>query len=221
MPIKINLLAEAQRIEDLRRRDPVKRLVLAGTVVIAFILVWSSSLMVEAIRKRGEVTNLESEAKRQENSYKQILENQTQLFEGKRRLASLDQLATNRFLVGTLLNALQTNTIDHVQLARLKIEHNYVLVPEVKRTKGAKGVVPKPATIKENITINLSARDGSPVPGDGVSKVQAILSKDSYFQSVLDQNGFRLTTLSPAQVGTDGKPYLLMGLEGRHPERIR
>lgn len=221
MPIKINLLAEAQQIEDMRRRDPVKRFILAGAAINILILVWSSSLMVEAIVKRGEVNRLEAQAKTQESSYKQILEHQKELVDSKRRLAALDRLATNRFLIGSLMNAMQTNTVDNVQLVRLKVDHNYVLVPEVKPTKGAKGVIPKPATIKENITISLSARDSSPVPGDGVSKFQTILSKDAYFQSVLDQNGFRLTSLSPAQTDVEGKTFLLLGLEGRLPEKIR
>jgi hypothetical protein len=221
MPIKINLLAEAQQIEDMRRRDPVKRFVLGGIVIIAIILVWSSSLMVEAMVKRTEVTRLEAETKARESSYKQILDNQKNLVDAKRRIAALDRLATNRFLIGSLLNALQTNTVENVQLVRLRVDNNYLLVPEVKREKGQKGVIPKPATIKENISIVLSAKDSSPVAGDGVSKFQAILSKDTYFQSILDQNGFRLTSLSPAQTDEQGKTYLLLGLEGRLPEKIR
>jgi hypothetical protein len=221
MPIKINLLAEAQQIEDMRRRDPVKRFILAGVVINSLILVWSSSLMVSAIVKRGEVNGLESEAKAKEASYKQVLENQTRLIETTRQLVALNRLATNRFLIGNLMNALQTNTVDHVQLVRLKVQHEHLLTPEVKPERGSGRGIPKPATIKENITVELSAKDKSPLPGDGVSKLQEKLSKDAYFKSVLDRNGFRLTTLSPSQVDTDGKNYLLLGLEGRLPEKVR
>ncbi|MGN6641680.1 MAG: hypothetical protein ACTHKU_01620, partial [Verrucomicrobiota bacterium] len=136
MPIQINLLAEAQELEELRRRDPVKRFILGGAVVILSILVWSSSLLVESMRDRGEVARLESEAKSRETVFKQLLQNQDSMVEGKRKLAAFDRLATNRFLVGTLLNTLQKDTLDHVQLVRLKLEQTYVLVPEVQPVKG-------------------------------------------------------------------------------------
>ncbi|MGN6555034.1 MAG: hypothetical protein ACTHLW_15105 [Verrucomicrobiota bacterium] len=220
MPIQINLLAEAQELEELRRRDPVKRFILGGAVVILSILVWSSSLLVESMRDRGEVARLESEAKSRETVFKQLLQNQDSMVEGKRKLAAFDRLATNRFLVGTLLNTLQKDTLDHVQLVRLKLEQTYVLVPEVKPVKGTR-VFPKPATIKENVSLLLSAKDKSSVLGDGVSKFQHKLSGDPYFQKLLDQNGFRLATLGATQIDTDGKPFLLMSLEGRLPEKIR
>jgi hypothetical protein len=153
MAIKINLLAEAQELEDLRRRDPVKRFVLGGVILIVMILVWSSSLMVKAMIIRSDVARLESEAKSRESAYKQILESQNQLVETKRKLLALDRLSTNRFLVGTLLNTLQKNTLDNVRLVRLKLDQSYVLVPEVKPAKGQKGIIPKPATVKENVTV--------------------------------------------------------------------
>ncbi len=220
MPIKINLLAEAQALEEARRKDPIKRLILAGAVLVVIILAWSSSLLVQTFIAKGEVTRLEAEAKAREASYKQIMENQKSFVEGKLKLMALDRIATNRFLVGNLLNALQRDTLENMQLVRLKLDQAYVLVPEVKPKKG-EHVAPRPATIKENVTILLSAQDHSPTPGDGISKFQELLSKDPYFQNLLDQNGFRLTTLSPAQVDLGGKPYLQMGLEGRLPEKIR
>ena len=220
MPIKINLLAEAQAQEEARRKDPVKHLILAGAVLIVVVLVWSSSLLVETFVAKGEVTRLEAQTTAREASYKEILENQKSAVDGKRKLMALDRLARERFLTGNLLNALQKDTLSNIQLARLKVDQNYVLVPEVKPTKQSR-VQAKPATIKENITILLSAKDKSPLPGDGVSKFQNLLSQDPYFQNILDKNCFHLTTLSPAQVDTDGKSYLQMGLEGRLPEKIR
>jgi hypothetical protein len=220
MPIKINLLAEAQELDELRRRDPVKRFILAGVILILLILAWSSSLLVKAMVVRGELASLENETKTRENSYKQVLENQKDVVEKKRKIAALDRLAASRFLNGTVLNALQTNTIENVSLVRFKVDQAYALVPEVKPVSGSK-TLPKPATVKESITLLLSAKDKSPVPGDGVSKFQRVLSKDAYFHGLLDQTGFRLTTLGAAQLDIDGRAYLLMNLEGHLPEKIR
>ena len=38
MPIRINLLAEMQALEDQRRRDPVKRVFLTGIVLVSMML---------------------------------------------------------------------------------------------------------------------------------------------------------------------------------------
>jgi hypothetical protein len=55
MPIKINLLAEAQIAEDLRRSDPVKRAIFIGALLVALALVWSSSLQLEAMIAKSEL----------------------------------------------------------------------------------------------------------------------------------------------------------------------
>ena len=55
MPIRINLLAEAQALEDLRRRDPVKRASWAGLLLVLLVLVWISSLQLKAMIARGGI----------------------------------------------------------------------------------------------------------------------------------------------------------------------
>ena len=47
MPLRINLLAEAQAAEELRRRNPVKRALWIGGFIVALILLWSSTLQVQ------------------------------------------------------------------------------------------------------------------------------------------------------------------------------
>jgi len=42
MPIRLNLLAEAQAAEEARRRDPVKRAIWIGALLVSVVLVWSS-----------------------------------------------------------------------------------------------------------------------------------------------------------------------------------
>jgi hypothetical protein len=49
MPIRINLLAEAKAAEELRRHDPVKRVIFVGALAVALTLVWSSSLQLETM----------------------------------------------------------------------------------------------------------------------------------------------------------------------------
>ena len=74
--------------------------------------------------------------------------------EADRKLTALHSLATNRFLNGPVLNALQRTTVDDVQLVHLKIEHQYVAIEETKAKTNATGR-PTPA------------KPAKPQPADG------------------------------------------------------
>src|SRR5437016_582715 len=114
MPIRINLLAEAQAAEELRRRDPVKRAFWIGGLVVVLVLAWSSSLQFKIIGDRDKLNAMEAKLNAQTNEYQQIISNQKQLVETSQKLAALRQLATNRFLWATALNTLQQTTVPDV-----------------------------------------------------------------------------------------------------------
>ena len=216
MAIRINLLAEAQALEEQRRRDPVKRCVLGGVVLILAMLAWWGSLTTKTIIVRAELSTLESGLNSRTNEYRQILDNQRKLGEGKQKLEALRHLASNRFLFGNLLQALQKTTIDNVQLVRLKVDQLYLLSEEV---KGAKA---KPAAATEKIVLALNAKDTSPAPGDAVNKFQDALATAPYFHQALGSaSAFRLTNLSPPQTDPDGKSFVLFMLEAHFPEKTR
>ncbi len=219
MPIQINLLAEAHALEERRRRDPVKRVILAGAVLVVLILVWSSSLLVKTMIVKGDANRFETSLNSRTNEYRQILGNQTKLAETRQRLEALDRLASNRFLVGTLLDTLQKTTVENVQLVRLKLDQAYTLT---EAQTNAAGTGPKPATATEKTVLTLNVKDTSPTPGDGVSKYQQALSTASYFREALARTGgFRLTALGSPQTDPDGKSILLFTLEARFPEKTR
>jgi len=222
MPIQINLLAEAQELEEQRRRDPVKRVILAGVLLIGLILIYSSSLMVRTIVVKNELSRLEGNLNSRTNEYRQILENQKKLVEDNQKLQALHTLATNRFLMGNLLDSLQKSTVPNVQLLRLKLDQSY-LFSEVPKTKDkSRSSTNKPPTSTEKIVLTLEAKDLSPNPSDAVSKYQNTLSHSDYFQTALGKTGgFRLTTLGAPQSETDGRPFVLFTLEGRFPEKTR
>src|ERR1019366_2767669 len=122
MPIRINLLAETQALEDLRRRDPVKRAILGGFVLVAMMLAWSSSLMVKTMVVKSDQSRMESELNSRTNDYRQGLENKRKLADDYQKLAALHRLSTNRFLVGDFLDAFQQTTVDGVQLVHLRLD---------------------------------------------------------------------------------------------------
>ena len=137
MAIHINLLAESQALEEMRRRDPVKRAIWVGAIVGALVLAWSGYLQAKAMVMRGEVTRLEAQTKARETAYKQIREHEKKLEEANNKLMSLQRLATNRFLNGTVLDALQHTTVDDVQLMHLKIANDYEPIAEIKAKTNA------------------------------------------------------------------------------------
>ena len=55
MPIHINLLAEAQAAEELRRRDPVKRAIFIGISLVIVALMWSGMVAGQRLPGAGSV----------------------------------------------------------------------------------------------------------------------------------------------------------------------
>ncbi len=223
MPIRINLLAEAQALEEMRRRDPVKRAIWAGVFIVCLMLAWWSSLWAKGMWARGEVNRLEAQLSSKTNGFQQVLENQRKLNETISRLAALQEMATNRLLYGTLLNSLQQATADDVQLLRVRGDQIYVYNEEVKPKTGAdERVIPgKRASVTEKIIVTLDARDSGANPGDQVNKFKKAIAESPYFRAALGgSNEVRLTSLSPPQF-LDGKPCVQFTLECRYPERTR
>jgi hypothetical protein len=135
-------------------------------------------------------------------------------------MAALQQLATNRFLNGTMLNALQKATTENVQLTHIAADQAYTVIEGTKiTTNGNRVVAGKPPTITEKITLTLEAKDAGPNPGDSVTKFKEAIAASSYFQEyVAKTNGVRLKDLGTPTADPSGKPFLLFTLECRYPE---
>jgi len=222
MPIRINLLSEAHALEELRRRDPVKRATWVGVGLVAVVLAWSISLQFKALMASHELGKIEAQLTTRTNSYQAVLANQHKLAEVERKLSALQQLATNRLLYGTLLNGLQQATIDDVQLVRFRADQAYTFTEEVKPRTNEDHVIPgKPATVTEKVVLTLDARDTSANPGDQVNRFKQAVIDSPYFKSVLSKsNEVRLASLSPLQF-SDNKGFVLFSLECRYPEKTR
>ena len=218
MPIRLNLLAEAQATEDMRRRDPAKRVIWAAVLLIASMLVWSSSLFLKGMLANKDLGAVQIQMNTRTNQYQRVLDNQKQAAEIKMKLGALHQLATNRFLNGTLLNALQQITGEDVQLVHLKVEQIYVPVEETKpRSDSGKAVPPKRASVTEKIVVTLDGKDLS-LSGEEYDKFKDALASNPYFQSALGKtNGVTLKSFSP----DPGKNFVQFTLECRYAEKKR
>src|SRR5437588_10175739 len=100
MPIRLNLLAETQAQEDMRRRDPVKRALAIGVLLLLAMVVWSVTLWFKAVVFKNEVATLETRVKTHEQEHQEVITDQKELAEITQKLSALQKLSTNRFLVG-------------------------------------------------------------------------------------------------------------------------
>jgi len=224
MSIRINLLAEAQAAEDLRRRDPVKRALWTGVVLLILLLAWSSSIQLKAMIVKGELNRLEAQLTARNSEYQSVLNKQSQLSQMNHRLKSLNQLSRSRLLQASILEALQHTAMDDVRLTRLRTDQTYVMSEATKPTTNGTRVIPgKPATTTERVVLTLEARDTSPAPGDQVNRFKEKLISYPYFQTVLGAatNEVRLSNLSPPQTVGESKPFVSFTLECRYPEATR
>src|SRR5882724_9163702 len=200
MPIRINLLAEQQEADELRRRDPVKRATWVGGFLVGVLAVWGGYLQVRLMAATSEVNRYASEWKRLESDFKKVSANMEAAAEAERKWAALQALATNRFLWANPLNALQfvMVTVDEVQITALKTSQSYTITEPVKPSTNAVGIISrgKPGTSREKVSINLDGRDTSK-EAKGFSKLQEVINNNPYFKT--NQVRTQLITKSPDQ----------------------
>jgi len=223
MPIHINLLAEAQAAEELRRRDPVKRAIFIAISLVAVFLVWSAAVAALQMEANASYTGVQTGIDARTNAYSHVMVDKRKLDLDMARLNALKKFQAARFLQGNLLNALQEATVDGVQLTGLHLEQTYFLAEGTEnQTNDDRIILGRPSTVKERITLHLDARDFSANPGDQINKFVATIAKEPYFAAMLDKtNAIELTSPPSSPMSDNGKTYVTFSLECHFPEQTR
>ncbi|HMJ89963.1 MAG TPA: hypothetical protein VK530_09110 [Candidatus Acidoferrum sp.] len=202
MPVRINLLAEAQAAEEMRRKDPVKRAIWIGGFVVFLSLLAAVTLQLKISRVRSDTAALHGSWNAIEVKVKQVEEHRraTRVLESK--LSALDQFATNRMLWGNVLDALQHTPVEKIQLVHLRTEQSFFVNEGAKPRTNDSGVIPgKPSTVTERIVVNIDGRDFSARQADQVPHFKDSLMKSPYFAGHLHKtNKIQLTSLSAPQL---------------------
>ena len=215
MPIHINLLAEAQAAEEMRRHDPVKRATFFGASLVVLALVWSGIVEINVVLVRESLAATQSEIASKTNAFQQVQMEVRQAGQNRFKLTALQKLQAARFLQGNLLNALQQATVDGVQLTRLRLDQSYSVM-------AASGDKTNDDHIRERIVLHLSARDSSANPGGQVNKFQTTIAKQPYFGAMLSKTNAVQLSGSPSALQTDAsKPYVTFALDCYFPDQIR
>jgi hypothetical protein len=224
MPIRLNLLAEAQAAAEMRRRDPVKRALWVSGLLITLVLLWCGYLQLRAMMAGSEVGRIELQVLTHTNQYQQVISDQQKSSDIQQKLTALQEMATNRFLNGNLLQALQRTTVDDVQLVRLRVDQAYAYVEGTKPRTNEDRVIPgTPARSTEKLMITLDGSDTSP-RFDQYPRFQDLLAANSYLKSILVKTNavtLRSGSLSSPQVALSGKLAVSFSLECRTPDKTR
>jgi hypothetical protein len=197
--------------------------IFVGALAVAVTLVWSSSLQLETMLAKKDVTDKQTEIGARTNEFQHVLTEQKKTADAKEKLNALNKMANSRFLEGNLLNALQQVTTDGVRLTRLKVDQDYFTTAGTKSQTTKNGVITgRPATITERVVVWLDARDSSINPGDQVNHFKEAVANQSYFKASLNKiNGVQLVNLSAPQAGFESKPSVLFTLKCNFQECSR
>ncbi|HVU09210.1 MAG TPA: hypothetical protein VHG89_11770 [Verrucomicrobiae bacterium] len=211
MPIRINLLAEAQAAEESRRRDPFRFFIYGGIVVVALTFAVYSWFQLKVVVANRGLTQIQNQIQVLTNDNQRVVSNLKTITEDKAKLVALQKLTANRFLEGNLFNALQMATVDGVSLTRLRVQQSYSPVKKGKRTN-----------IVESVVVFLDAQDAGKNPGDQVNKFKDVIANQTYFKTMLSPtNGVLLTGLSAPQNDPNGRPFVSFTVECHYPDYTR
>jgi hypothetical protein len=223
MPIRINLLAEAQAAEEMRRKDPVKRAAWIGGFVVFVVLLCAATLQFKIIASRSENNSLQMSWKTIEKRVKEINDHRASTREVEQKLSALDQFTTNRMLWAPVLNALQYTPVDGIQVVRVRGDQTYTLNEGTKPRTDESGISLRgtPATVTEHIVIKIEGRDHSSRPGDQVPKFKQSLISYPFFESQLQKtNKIQLTSQSAPQ--SEGlRSFVSFGLQMHFEDKER
>src|ERR1700733_11350088 len=161
MAIRINLLAEEQAAEEMRRKNPVKLAIWVGCFLVAVVLLWVLELQLEIGVSKKTSNALEQSWKDDNARYAAVTNNIAKGAQMELKLAALDRLATNRFFWAPMLNALQQTMIDDINVIHITGVQKYA--KEDAKFIGAGASAKRvPGAVIESTSLFIDAKDFNP-----------------------------------------------------------
>jgi hypothetical protein len=221
MAIRINLLAEEQAAEELRRKNPIKLAIWVGSFFAVAVVLWIVKIQLDINFSKKEYAHLEQTWKDKVSKYQAVTNNMAKIAEIDKKLGALDQLSTNRFFWAPVLNALQQTVINDIQLVKISGEQKITKEETKVSGTGAGTKVVAGGTI-ERVTLYVDAKDYNP-NAQNYDKFKETLSNFDFFVKNL-QRGFVLdgTLSSPTVDPTDlNKQFVVFKLVGHFKDTPR
>jgi hypothetical protein len=223
MPIRINLLAEAQAAAELRRKNPVKRGIWIGSFLVCVVVLWVAKLQLDIFWVSRDYKATEGEWKSKMTKYSAVTNAQVKIGEVERKLAQLDYLSTNRFLWAPVLNALQKTMVDQVQVTRLRGDQ--VCVKEDGRDIGSGSSRRHiPGAMVEKVSLSIEAKDLKPNEQNYTKFKESLCTFDFFATRLRRRDGFVMDgILGPLTVDPvdPNKQFVTFTLASHFPEARR
>ncbi len=219
MPIRINLLAEDQAAEEMRRKNPVKLGIWIGSFMVFIMLLWIFKLHIDIHFSQQSYKLYDDSWKAAAAKYGSVTNNNAKISDADIRLNALDRLATNRFYWASVLNALQQTMIKDIQITRITGVQKYT--KEDPRTIGSGPTAKKiPGSMTEAVSIYIDGKDYNPA-AQNYDKFKETLCNYGFFVKGLGRrDGFVLETVSSpsADASDPSRQYAVFKLVSRYPE---
>ena len=223
MAIRINLLAEAQEAEELRRKNPVKRAIWIGSFCVALTLIWILKLQLDISFSKKAYHEIEQSWKDDSSKYAAVTNNEIKIRVADEKLAALDRLATNRFFWAPVLNALQQTMINGIQVIRVTGSQKYT--KEAPRTLGSgASKTTIPGSMDEDITLSIDAKDFNPDAQNYNKFKETLCNYDFFVKELRRRDGFILdgTLSAPTADPSDpSRQFVVFKLTSHFPEARR
>jgi hypothetical protein len=192
MPIRINLMAEAQALEEERLHNPVKQGIWIAGFFVALMGLWIAKVQLDIYFQDNDLSRLKATWDFNEKNYSAATNAQVLTAAANAKIAALDHLQTNRFLWGPVLNALQYTVVDQVF-----VTHVWGL-QTIEREKNV--AIGSGATLKtimgtanfEKVRLSIAGKDYSP-SGEGYRNYEDALNHYDYFAKIMGgHDGFTI-----------------------------
>lgn len=125
-------MAEHLAAEEMKRRDPIKRAVAVGVLLMVLMLVWIGLTQMNVTAARNELEQNTNKLAKLEESTLVIKTNQALFLESEFKIKSLEKYSTNRFFWGTFLDALQQVSVENIRLMDVRSEQRYITNDAIK-----------------------------------------------------------------------------------------
>jgi hypothetical protein len=223
MPIRINLLAEAQAAAELRRKDPIKRGIWIGSFLVCVVVLWIAKLQLDISFEKHDYNNIEADWKSKLTKYSSVTNDQIRTGDIERKLAQLDDLSTNRFLWAPVLNALQKTMVDQVQVTRLRGDQVYVKEDghDIGSGYSRRHI---PGAMTEKISLSIEAKDLKPSDENYTKFKESLCTSDFFVKQLQRRDGFVMDgILGPLTVDPvdPAKQFVTFTLASHFPEARR
>jgi hypothetical protein len=223
MAIRINLLAEEQAAEEMRRKNPVKLGIWFGGFFVAVFLIWILELQLEIGVSKSTYNAIEQSWKDNTKRYASVTNNMARMAQIDHRLASLERLSTNRFFWAPVLNALQQTMIDGIQFIRVTGVQKYT--KEDPKITGAGSTAKKlPGAMVESVSLYIEAKDFHPNLENYSKFKETLCNYDFFVKNLGRKDGFILDgTLSGVTVEASdtSRQFVTFKLASHWPEKRR